>query len=61
MTLGWVGLGRLGACLYKDCFDGYVTNTGDIMIRIVLFRGDVSGQDHRIHANGWQGMVKRCF
>jgi hypothetical protein len=30
--------------LYKDRFDGYVTNTEDIMIRIVLNRRDVSGR-----------------
>ncbi len=33
--------------MYKDRLDGYVTNTGDVMVRI----RDVSGQDHRIHAS----------
>jgi hypothetical protein len=33
--------------LYKNRCDGYVTNTGDIMINNVLNRRDVSGQDHR--------------
>ncbi len=37
--------------LYKDCFDVYVTNAGDIMIRHVLNRKDVSGQVRRIHAS----------
>ncbi len=38
--------------MYKDRFDGwYVTNTGDIMIRIDLNRRDVSGQDNQIHAS----------
>jgi hypothetical protein len=29
----------------------YVTNAGDITIKIVLNRGDVSRQDRRIHAS----------
>ncbi len=37
--------------LYKDRFDVYGTNAGDIMIRTVLNRRDVSGQDHQIHAS----------
>jgi hypothetical protein len=37
--------------LYTDRFDEYVTNAGDIMIRFVLNRRDVSGQDHHIHAS----------
>ncbi len=32
-------------------FDVYGTNAGDIMIRIVLNRRDVSGQDREIHAS----------
>ncbi len=37
--------------LYKDRLDAFVTNTGDIMIKIVLNRRYVSGQkDHRIDA-----------
>ncbi len=39
--------------LYKDHFDVYVTNTGDITIRIVLNRRDVSGQDRQIHASNF--------
>ncbi len=38
--------------LYKDRFDVYVTNSGDIMIRIVLNRRDVSGQDLRVLPGG---------
>jgi hypothetical protein len=38
--------------LYKDRFDVYVTNAGDIMIRIVLNRRDVSGQDLRMLPGG---------
>jgi hypothetical protein len=34
--------------LYEDRFN--VANTGDIMIRIVLNRKNVSALDHRIHA-----------
>jgi len=30
--------------LYKDRFDGYVTNTGDIIIRIVLNIGTFLGR-----------------
>jgi hypothetical protein len=37
--------------LYKHRFDGYVTNTVYIMMRIVLNRREVSGQDQRIHAS----------
>jgi hypothetical protein len=37
--------------LKKDRFDECVTYTGDNMIRIVLNRSDVSGQDHRIHTS----------
>ncbi len=37
--------------LYKVRFDVYITNAGDITIRIVLNRRDVSGQDRRIHAS----------
>jgi hypothetical protein len=37
--------------LKKDRFDEFVTYTGDNMIRIVLNRSDVSGQDHRKHAS----------
>ncbi len=37
--------------LYKDCLDLYATNAGDIMIRIVLNRRDVSGHVCRIHAS----------
>ncbi len=37
--------------LYKARFDVYLTNAGDITIRIVLNRRDVSGQDRRIHAS----------
>jgi hypothetical protein len=36
--------------LYKDHFDVYVTNAGDITIRIFLNRRDVSRQDRRIPA-----------
>ncbi len=37
--------------MYKDLFDGYsyVTNTGDIMVRVVLNRRDISGQGDQIH------------
>ncbi len=38
--------------LYKDRFDVYFTNSGDIMIRIVLNRRDVSGQDLRVLPGG---------
>jgi hypothetical protein len=37
--------------LYKDRFDLYVRNTGNITARIVLKRPYVSGQDRRIHAS----------
>ncbi len=37
--------------LYEDRFDVCLTNAGDITIRIVLNRRDVSGQGHRIHAS----------
>jgi hypothetical protein len=37
--------------LYKVRFDVYLTNAGDITIRIVLNRRDVSGQDRRIQAS----------
>jgi hypothetical protein len=37
--------------LYKNRFNVYVTNSGEIMINIVLNRTDVSGQDRRIHAS----------
>jgi hypothetical protein len=37
--------------LFEDRFDGYVTNIGDIMIRIVLNIMDILRQDPRIHAS----------
>jgi hypothetical protein len=37
--------------LYKARFAVYITNAGDITIRIVLNRRDVSVQDRRIHAS----------
>jgi hypothetical protein len=37
--------------LYKDRFDVYVTNAGNITIMIVLNRRDVSGQDLRKDAS----------
>ncbi len=37
--------------LYKDRFDVYVTNAGNIAIMIVLKRRDVSGQDLRTDAS----------
>jgi hypothetical protein len=45
--------------LYTDRFDVYGTNAGDITIRTVLNRRDVSGQDRQIHASkepysGWR-------
>ena len=40
--------------LYTDRFDVYGTNAGDIMIRTVLNRRDVSGQDRQIHASKTQ-------
>jgi hypothetical protein len=35
--------------LYKDRFDECATNAGDITIRVVLNRMDISWQDRRIH------------
>jgi hypothetical protein len=50
--------------LYKDRFDVYVTNAGDIMIRIVLNRREFSGQDRLLHAfeggGGGGGVRWRC-
>jgi|688.fasta_scaffold413220_1 hypothetical protein len=40
--------------MYKDRFDGNVTNTGDTMIMVVSNRRYISGQDHQIHSS------KRC-
>jgi hypothetical protein len=37
--------------LYTVRFDVYLTNAGDITIRIVFNRRDVSGHDRRIHAS----------
>jgi hypothetical protein len=37
--------------LYKVSFEVYVANAGNIIIRIVSNRKEVSGQDRRIHAS----------
>ncbi len=42
---------KIRIVLYKAHFGVYVTNAGDISIRIVLNRSDVSGQDRREHAS----------
>jgi hypothetical protein len=53
--------------LYKDHFDVYVTNAGDITIRSVLNRRDISGEDHRIHASNFllrnwdEQLPKNCY
>jgi hypothetical protein len=44
--------------LYTDRFDVYGTNAGNIMIRTVLNRRDVSGQDRQIHASTWSMLVE---
>ncbi len=49
----------IGIVLYKDRFDGYVTNARDIRIRIVLNRRDVSGQDRQIYASTYSDEENR--
>ncbi len=53
------GTMKIGIVLYKDHFDVCATNAGDITIRNVLNRRDVSGRERQIHASTYSDEENR--